>query len=322
MSSMIENSDLQGNGENRVSLEIRDAVLIVNPEAGGGRKVRQIDEARQVFRKAGIETELQNTTGPGEATDLARQAVAQSRQLVIVCGGDGTVNEAVNGLAMSQVPLAVLPAGTANVLAKELSLPWNLPRAAERLIDSQYRRIALGLATPEKSSGEPRYFLSVAGAGADGALVAAVRPEIKLKSGILAYWQEGLRQLTRYTFPLFRTSFAGCAIDGSLVIVGRTKHYGGPFMITTEADLHRPEFELAFVKTRSAWRYLAYLPLIWTGQLRHARYVEFHKATSLQCAAIGSSSVLIQVDGEPAGSLPAEFRIVPDALTLAIPNRV
>ena len=71
---------------------------------------------------------------PGEATVLARRAVEQSRQLVIVCGGDGTVNEAVNGLACSQVPLAVLPAGTANVLAKELSLPWNLPRAAERII--------------------------------------------------------------------------------------------------------------------------------------------------------------------------------------------
>ena len=140
-------------------------------QAGGGRRVRQLDEARRIFRKRGIETELQNTTAAGDATVLARQAVEQSRQLVIVCGGDGTVNEAVNGLACSQVPLAVLPAGTANVLAKELSLPWNLPRAAERIISAQYRRIALGLATPEKSSGEPRYFLSVAGAGPDGALV-------------------------------------------------------------------------------------------------------------------------------------------------------
>jgi diacylglycerol kinase (ATP) len=305
-----------------VPLEIRDAVLIVNPYAGGGRMARQLEKARRIFKKAGIETELRNTTGPGDATALARQAVEQSRQLVIVCGGDGTVNEAVNGLALSRVPLAVLPAGTANVLAKELSLPWNLPRAAERLIDAHFRRIALGLATPEKSSGEPRYFISLAGAGADGALVAAVRPEIKHKAGLFAYWHEGFRQLTRYTFPLFRTMIAGNAIDGSLVIVGRTKNYGGPFKITTEADLHTPEFELAFVKTRSAWRYLAYMPLIWTGQLRHAPDIEFRKATFLQCANIGSSSVLIQVDGEPAGSLPAEFRIVPDALTLVIPNRV
>ncbi len=88
--------------------------------------MRQLDEARRIFRNGGIETELQNTTAPGEATALARRAVDESRQLVIVCGGDGTVNEVVNGLACSQVPLAVLPAGTANVLGKELSLPMEL----------------------------------------------------------------------------------------------------------------------------------------------------------------------------------------------------
>ncbi len=284
--------------------------------------MRKLDEARRIFRNAGIETELQNTSAAGEATVMARRAVEASRQLVIVCGGDGTVNEVVNGLACSQVPLAVLPAGTANVLAKELKIPWNLPRAAERIIGAPYRRIALGLATPEKSSGEPRYFLSVAGAGADGALVSAVRPEIKLKAGILAYWQEGFRQLTRYDFPMFHTTMAsdGVGIDASLVIVGRTKHYGGPFKITTEADLLQPQFELAFVTTRSAWRYIAYLPLIWAGKLRSARYVRFFKTTCLRCASNSASQVQIQVDGEPAGRLPVEFRIVPDALTLAMPD--
>src|ERR1700730_15684270 len=304
----------------QASLEVRDAVLIGNPSAGGGRRMHQLDEARQMFRKAGIETELQMTTAPGEATAMARRVVEQSRQLAIVCGGDGTVNEAVNGLACSQVPLAILPSGTANVLAKELSIPWNLPRAAERIIRAKYRRIALGLATPEKSSGEPRYFISLAGAGPDGAIVAAVRPEVKLRAGIIAYWYEGFQQLTSYTFPRFRVTTGDQSIDATLVVVGRTKHYGGPFKITTEADLQRPEFELAFVTTRSAWRYVAYMPLLWAGRLRGARYVHFCKATSLQCVAIDSSPVLIQVDGEPAGRLPAEFRIVPDALTLAVPD--
>ncbi|HEV2521871.1 MAG TPA: diacylglycerol kinase family protein [Candidatus Acidoferrales bacterium] len=302
----------------------RNAVLIVNPAAGGGRRARHLDKARRVFLTAGIETELQDTAGPGEATTLAQQAVSDSRDLVIVCGGDGTVNEVVNGLACSHVPLAVLPAGTANVLAKELRLPWNLSHAAERIVNAQYCRIALGLAIPDKASGEPRYFLSVAGAGADGALVSAVRPEFKRQAGVLAYWKEGLWQLTQYDFPLFRTQMAGSPtnVDASLVIVGRTKHYGGPFKITTEADLLQPEFELAFVTTRSAWRYLAYMPLIWAGKLRNARYVQFFKTSCLRCATSGKSPVHVQVDGEPAGSLPVEFRIVPDALTLAIPHRV
>src|ERR1019366_10686107 len=113
------------------------------------------------------------------------------------------------------------------------------------------------------------------------------------KAGILAYWQEGFRQLSRYTFPLFRTMMADGPIDASLVIVGRTKHYGGPFKITTEADMLRPEFELAFVNTRSAWRYIAYLPLIWAGKLRGARYVRFFKTNSLQCASNSASQVQI-----------------------------
>ena len=278
----VPRSLVDSSGAN-VSLDIRDAVLIVNPVAGGGKRVKQLEEARLIFRRAGIETELQFTTAPGEATLMARRAVDATRELVIVCGGDGTVNEVVNGLACSQVPLAVLPAGTANVLAKELKLPWNLPRAAKRIMNAPLRRIALGLAIPEKSSGEPRYFLSVAGAGADGALVAAVRPEVKLKAGILAYWHEGLCQLSKYDFPMFRTSMAGNAIDidASLVVVGRTKHYGGPFKITTEAGLLQPQFELAFVTTRSPWRYLAYLPLLWAGKLRGARYVRFFKTSSL-----------------------------------------
>jgi diacylglycerol kinase (ATP) len=315
-----DRASLREQGANCVPLEIRDAVLIVNPRAGSGRRMHQLDEARRILSGSGMETELQHTEASGEAVFLARRAVQQSRQFVIVCGGDGTINEAVNGLAGSKVPLGVLPAGTANILAKDLSIPWNLPRAARRLLGSRLRRIALGLAVPAKSSGEPRYFVSVAGAGADAAVVAAVNPQVKDQAGILAYWHQGFRQLLKYDFPRFRVQTAERALDASLVIVGRTKHYGGPFQITTEADLLQPQFELAVVTTRSRWRYLAYLPVLWAGRLRRARHVQFWKTTSVECVAVDSHDVKIQVDGEPAGQLPAKFWVVPDALTLAVPD--
>src|SRR5260221_4788578 len=113
----------------QASSEVRDAVLITNPSAGGGRRMHQLDEARHILRKAGIETELQLTCAPGEATAMARRAVEQSRQLAIVCGGDGTRKEAVNGLACSPGPLAGLPSRTTNVPWKKVSIPRNLPRA-------------------------------------------------------------------------------------------------------------------------------------------------------------------------------------------------
>ncbi len=301
---------------------IHNAVIIHNPLAGRGRghRARQLEQARQILAAAGIEAELQATTGTGAATALARRAVEQRRQLVMACGGDGTVNETVNGLAGSQVPLAVLPAGTANVLAKELGIPWDIPRAAAMILRGTLQRIALGEAISLPARTTRRYFLCVAGAGPDGVMVYSLSPTLKLRTGITAYWLEGFRQLFRYKFPRFRLTGAGGERQATLVIVGRTKHYGGPFRITTEADLFEDEFELLVVTTRSALRYLSYLPAIWLGRLRGRPDVYFTKTASLRCEPLGDGTVYSQVDGEPFARLPVEFSIVPDALTLVVPE--
>jgi len=303
---------------------IHNAVIIYNPRAGGGKapRTQAIAQARRVLGNAGIETDLQATTAPGEATCLARRAVEQGRQLVIACGGDGTVNEVVNGLAGSQLPLTLLPAGTANVLAKELHIPRDIVRAAEMIPRGVPRRIALGAAISVPSSAAPRYFLCVAGAGPDGVMVYSLDISLKSRTGILAYWLEGVRQLFRYDFPRFRVSADGRALEATLVVVGRTKHYGGPFCITTEADLFEDQFELAVLTTRSAARYLTYLPALWLGRLRAMRGVHFWKATSLRCEPLNGEKIYAQVDGEPSGCLPVEFRIVPDALTLLVPEKL
>ena len=324
---------------------IRDALLIFNPVSGQRRGARlgQIERARLILARDGIETELASTGGPGTAsggaTELARKAIKDGRQMVIACGGDGTLNEVVNGLAGSEMPLALLPAGTANILAKELELPWDIEKAAALVAGSQLRRIALGLvisgkgasgrgASGKGASGNgahgsnaetERYFLSVAGAGPDGAIVYMVHAALKKSVGTLAYWAEGMRQLGRYSFPRFRVFAGGKTIDATLIVVGRTKHYGGPFRITTEADLYGDGFELMVCTTRSRLKYLGYLPLLWMGHLRRARHVHFLKTTTVRCEALGSVNAYVQVDGEAAGRLPVEFRIVPNALTLAVP---
>ncbi len=303
-----------------------DAALIYNPAAGSGRLRRhRLEQARRILARAGIETSLLLTREPGEATQLARQAVAAGRQMVIVSGGDGTINEAVNGLAGTQVPLAVLPAGTANVLAKELRLPWDVRRAAALIPSAKMRRIALGALVPCSEPQGRRYFLCLGGAGPDGALVHAVDPRVKQKAGILSYWLEGFRQLFRYTFPRFRVISDGHELEASLVVVGRTKHYGGPFRITTGAELFEDSFEIVAVTTRSPLRYLGYLPALWFGYLRRLEGVHHWKASALRCEPSGNgfgaaNQIYAQVDGEPAGGLAVEFRIVPDALTLVVPQ--
>src|SRR5947207_4998740 len=308
-----------------MTIDLRNALLIHNPNAGNGGRGRRrtLDAARHIFAAGGIESELAETNGPGHATEMALRAASEGRGLVIACGGDGTLNEIVNGLAAHQnghrVPLALLPGGTANILAKELDLPWNIPKAAEKLVHATVKEIALGLATPLEQPEKKKYFLSVAGAGPDGAIVYSIDLGLKSRVGILAYWWEGVREVFRYKLPHVRVISGGRKINASLVIVGRTQNYGGPFKITTEANLFEDQFEILTLSTRSGFRYLSYLPSLWLNKLRGTAGVHFFKSDSLLCEPLNANPIYAQIDGEPLARLPVEFRIIPRALKLLVP---
>jgi diacylglycerol kinase family enzyme len=301
---------------------LRDALLIVNPRAGRARPLLSggLDRVRKILAGQGIESEVAYPATPEAAEEVARRTVQQSRGLVIACGGDGTLNAVVNGLAGSQVAMSLLPAGTANILAKELSLPKNIESAARCLRGGILRRIALGMVTACDGVSPGRYFLSVGGAGPDGAIVQAVNNQLKRHTGMLAYWAEGVRQLGLYKFPRFRITSEDQALEATMVVVGRTKHYGGPLRITTEADLFGDDFQVMACATRSRIRYLSYVPLACVGQVRLAPGTAFFRSKAFRCEPIDTPPALVEVDGEPAGQLPAEFRVVPDALTLLVPN--
>jgi YegS/Rv2252/BmrU family lipid kinase len=305
---------------------LQNALLIHNPNAGhgGAQRRRSLDEARRIFAAVGIEIELIETKGPGDATEMAQRATSERRDLVVACGGDGTLNEVVNGLAGPsndhRVSLGLLPAGTANIFAKELSLPWDIPGAARKLAHGKVVDIALGLATPLLEPEKRKYFLSVAGAGPDGRIVYSIDLELKARLGILAYWWQGAREIFRYDYPHVRVVINGQSSVASLAIVGRTKHYGGPFKITTLADLSENKFEVMTLSTRSGLRYLSYLPTLYMGKLRGTNGVFFSKTDSVVCEPLNGNPVHAQVDGEPLGRLPVEFKIVPGALKVLIPE--
>lgn len=309
-----------------MAMLFENALLIHNPNAGSGGNARRrlLDEARRVLAAGGISAELTETTGPGHATEIAQQATRDRRQLVIACGGDGTLNEVVNGLAAVQnghrVALALLPGGTANVLAKELNLPWDILSAAQRLASAEVREIALGLATPLEQPEKKRYFLSLAGAGPDGMIVYSIDLELKARVGMLAYWWQGMREVLRYTFPRFRVGTGDRQVEATLVVVGRTKNYGGPFKITDQADLFADEFEVMCVETQSGFKYLSYLPTLYMGNLRKETGVHFWKADTLICEPLDAKPVYAQLDGESFARLPVEFSIVPRALKLLVPR--
>ncbi len=307
--------------------EIHNAVIIYNPTSGRrrSRRLHAIGEAARILKASGIDAHPLPTTCAGSATELARGAVQHGCEMVIVCGGDGTINEVVNGIAGSEAPLAILPAGTANILAKELGIPWDIPAAARLIASGKLARIALGEAAwraPEtQGSAVPirRYFLCVSGAGPDGAIVHAIDTAHKLRIGILAYWLEGLRQFFTYPFPLFQVDSPEKRLAASLIVVGRTKYYGGPFRITTGASLFDNQFEVVAYSGRSRFRVVMCLPAIWLGRLHRVSGIHVWKTSRFACQPMGNTEIFSQLDGEPASALPVEFSIVPDALTLVIP---
>ncbi len=324
---------------------IHEALLIRNPTAGPSRRFglqgrgRELEEARRILAEAGIRTELAETAGAGDATRLARQAAKDGRELVIACGGDGTINEVVNGLAGSAVPLAILPAGTANVFAKELALPGSLPAAARLIPSSRLERIALGLALPGAGASRPevsgfgtapeapeegagRYFLSIAGAGVDGSMVYRVNSRLKRATGTLAYWFQGLTHFFHYDLATFAVEAGEQSFQAAQVIVGRTKSYGGPFQLTPGADLFSNRFEVAVFTTRNRFRYPSHMMAVWLSRLEEQGDVHLVKTESVRCAAEPDSRIYFEIDGEAAGTLPVEFRIVPGALTLVVPENV
>ncbi len=151
-------------------------------------------------------------------------------------------------------------------------------------------------------------------------IVYSVDLSLKARVGILAYWWQGAREVLRYTFPRFRVRTGDRQVEATLAIVGRTKHYGGPFKITDQASLFEDQFEVLALTTQSGLRYLSYLPTLWMGNLRKEEDVHFWKADTLVCEPLDGKPVYAQLDGEPFARLPVEFSIVPNALKLLIPR--
>ncbi len=236
------------------------------------------------LRQQGIAVTPRTTAGPADATRLTADALAVGVDLVIVHGGDGTVNEAIQPLVGTPTPLAVWPSGTSNVLARELGLPGSFDLMARVIATGALRRVSVGRA------GE-RYFLLMAGVGLDADMLRSVHPGLKRLTGEGAYWMAGLRQLTDWN-PV-------------------------PFLVETEGGRHRATFAVVANDSTERHRFARYLAAAFSGSHLGLPGVTYVKAR--RAVAHGPDNRLVQVDGELLGRLPVSFGCVPDALSLVVP---
>jgi len=307
--------------------KLKQGILIYNPVAGRrrARRGREIREAADVLRQAGLDIELAPTTGPAMAHELAQSAAANGVDVVLVCGGDGTINEVINGLAPSRIPLGILPGGTANILAHELRLPLNPVRAARELAHWTPRRIALGRSRWAEGSETVtqaccRYYISVAGIGYDAEIVYKLSSWMKTNFGVAGYVMEALRQLVGYSFPRFSCRLDGRERLGTFAVIHRTRLYAGWLHLAPSADLFAPHFAVCSFPSRSRLHYLLYAIAVLARQHLRLSGVSLDQCTEVVCTSTDASATIrFELDGELAGTVPATFEIVPDALTLLVP---
>jgi len=256
--------------------------------------------------------------------ELAREA-ARRADLLVVVGGDGTLNEVVNGALGSEVELGILPGGTANIFAKELALPHHPVRAARELGQWIPRRIALGRATSPKVGGSPsesRFFLSLAGIGFDAYIVHKLAWGFKEGWGVLAYIGEAIRQAFRYPYPPFVCRLNEIELPATFAVVQRTTRYAGWLPLAPSADIFAPQFNVCVFKSRSWLRYFLYAAAVLLRQHLRLKDVELVPAQKVEChAATPDGRIYFELDGELVGQLPATFEIVPDALTVLVPPK-
>jgi diacylglycerol kinase (ATP) len=255
------------------------------------------------------------------AGELAREAIGRGADVVLVLGGDGTVNEVLQGMAQSSVPLGVLPGGTANCLAMELGLGSRLERAIDRLSSCEPKTIALGRATALHANGNgngngahSRWFLLMCGAGLDAAIVDEVHAGLKKSTGKLAYWVAGLSQFRRRVGAM-QVEVDGKTFDCGFALFSSIRNYGGDMEIASGASLLRDDFEVVLFEGSNPLRYGAYMLGVSLGQVQKMPGVRTLRAHSAQVLTAAPT----QLDGEFFSRGAVRLEAVPNAVTLLLP---
>lgn len=271
----------------------------------------------QILEEQGHKVLRAPTTGPKTAGAIARQHIDAGAGLIVAAGGDGTINEVVEGMVGSPVPLAILPGGTANVLATEMKLGTDLAQAAHRVAECRPYRIPVGRLVCEDGRID-RHFMLMAGVGLDAHIVYNVNAVLKARTGKLAYWLAGWSLLGK-RLAHFQVEANGKQHDCSFALITKVRNYGGDFEIARNVSLVDDDFEVVLLEGRNTLRYVKYFAGMAFNQLPGMRGATVLRTARVRVSGPDDERVYVQIDGEYAGKLPAEISIVPDAITLMIP---
>ncbi len=298
--------------EHPPSPSLRRVRVITNPISGVAARQTVLPRFVGIIEGAGIEVELSPTEGPGHATVLAGEACREGLDAVVVAGGDGTINEALNGMTPGVTALATLPTGTSNILARELRIPFDAGGAARVVTAGKRRRVDVGVANG-------RRFLMVVGVGFDAAVVNAVSGKRDGHLGRHRYFAPIAKLIMEYDFPRLRIRIDDEPQDrtAGLAFICNTRNYAGHFALTPDARPDDGLLDFLLVKAGAARDFLRWGLAALTGTLPRYRDVTYVQGRRLVVES--ELPVPVQIDGDPGGTTPLTIEIDPGALEVIVP---
>ena len=313
---------------------MRRAALFYNPLSGRRKKYRlqDVEAAASVLRNAGVEVQVDPTRAASDASAQVRMAIRDGFDTIVACGGDGTIHDVLQGIAGKDAALGVIPLGTANAFAHDLRLPINAKAAAESLLKASARRIAVGRIDYRDFNNLPtfRYFTVAAGVGVDAHLFYNLNRLIKDRMGMMAYYSKATHLWLTHRMRYFEAEFSsngGASLKEarlSEMLAVRINYFGGILReLAPGASLARNDMRLVLCRTGNRALYLAYVFRGMLGMSNGVPGIELAHADQLTCRNIPdekAEKIYVEADGELLGRLPMTLSMVPDALSVLVPQ--
>jgi diacylglycerol kinase family enzyme len=267
------------------------------------------------MRADGLELINSPTTAPGHATEIVRNLLPAGLDVVAVCGGDGTVSEAACGLVGSTVPLAILPAGTSNVLARELSIPLQLDPAAKLLLEGVPRPVRVLFANE-------RAFLLWAGVGLDARIMGHMSLVLKRWLGRTGIFFTVADEFFRYEFPRLEVTVDGERHEATFAVVCHARHYAGPWIIAPDARLDSDELDVMLFSDRSRWQFLSLFRQMRLARGEHlrGRLAQIVRGRTATVRSLETYPVEVQVDGDCVLETPINCRVSEETISILVPK--
>lgn len=281
---------------------MKRARIIYNPTSGREAFKRELPTVLEKFEKAGYETSAHATTCEGDATEAAKIAIQRGYDVVIAAGGDGTINEVINGLAEQEnrPKLGIIPVGTTNDLARALFIPRNIQRAVDVILEGQSRALDIGRVNDH-------YFMNIAGGGKLTELTYEVPSKLKTMLGQLAYYLKGIEMLPSIRPTNVKIEYDGKTYEGEIMLflVSNTNSVGGFERLAPGASMDDGMFDLLILKKANIAEFIRIASLALRGAHVDDDLIIHTRAKTIKVHT--DDKMQLNLDGEFGGLLPGEF---------------